>query len=200
MRVLQERCFFRVGGTTPVPFAARVIAATHRNLAEAVDSGRFRQDLYYRIQGVRVALPPLRERDDLGDLIRRMVDRECAGEARVCIADEVWDFLLGHAWPGNLRQLEHALRVALVFRDEGEPLRLEHFPADLRDAGPGEGNGVVAGGGVPLRETELIAVRAAMAICNGNVSAAARRLGVARATLYRKLRLIAEQHQPGGDS
>ncbi len=202
LRVLQERCFFRVGGTTPVPFAARVIAATHRNLEDSVDSGRFRQDLYYRIQGVRVVLPPLREREDLSDLIRRMVDRECAGEARVCIADEVWDFLLGHAWPGNLRQLEHALRVALVFRDEGEPLRLKHFPADLLDTGSGHRKSDVTdtGAGTPLREAELIAVRAAMAMCNGNVSAAARRLGIARATLYRKLRLIKEQHRSCRDS
>lgn len=189
LRVLQERCFYRLGGVAPIRFEARVVSATLRNLADRVAEGVFRQDLYYRVNGVRITLPPLRERQDLRTIVGQIVHRECAGRACVSISEEAWTLLLNYPWPGNIRQLEHALRVALVYCDDGETLKPQHFSDELTESKGLDGAGYVtrAQSGARLREAELFAVKAAMASCNGNVSAAAKTLGIARATLYRKL-------------
>lgn len=196
LRVLQERSFCRLGGVQQIPLEARIVAATHRQLKEWVAAGHFREDLYYRINGVRVALPPLRERADMAELIDQILLRECHHGRPPSLSHDARQFLLNYLWPGNIRQLEHALRIALVFCEEGEQLGLQHLPEELLaevDLPSRVEATLEQVDGQSLRDAELLTVRAAMENCGGNVSAAARRLGVARATLYRKLRQIVGQ-------
>ena len=156
-------------------------------------TGRFREDLYYRIKGVRVSLPALRERADREALLERLLRREAGDGPCPPLAPEARKLLLAYRWPGNIRQLGHVLRLALTLADGEAQIGLEHLPEDVFED---TGRPLVAAGGGPqegpasLRDVELDAVRAAMEKCGGNVSAAARCLGVARATLYRKLRLL----------
>jgi DNA-binding NtrC family response regulator/tetratricopeptide (TPR) repeat protein len=131
LRVLQEREFERVGGTSPVRVDVRIIAATHRNLEEMVAQGTFREDLYYRLRGVLVEVAPLRERlDDLPELVERLLARvaEERGELPKVASPEVLQMLQRHRWPGNVRELENVLRSATLFCD-GEVLRIADFAA-----------------------------------------------------------------------
>lgn len=191
LRVLQERCFSRLGGSRLIPFDARIVAATHRRLDTLVAEGRFREDLYYRIKGVGVCLPTLRERGDRAALIEALLTRERRGQLEPVLSPEAQRVLMAYPWPGNIRQLDHVLRLALTLAEGEAVIGLQHLPEELLmdTAGPGRRSATVAGDAC-LREIELEAVRAAMARNGGNVSATARSLGVARATLYRKLRLL----------
>ena len=191
LRVLQERCFSRLGGSRLIPFDARIVAATHRRLDTLVAEGRFREDLYYRIKGVGVCLPALRERGDRAALIEALLTRERRGQLEPVLSPEAQRVLMAYPWPGNIRQLDHVLRLALTLAEGEAVIGLQHLPEELlmETAGPGRRSATVAGDAC-LREIELEAVRAAMARNGGNVSATARSLGVARATLYRKLRLL----------
>ncbi|KAB2966442.1 sigma-54-dependent Fis family transcriptional regulator [Zoogloea sp.] len=193
LRVLQERSFNRLGGARQIVFDARVVAATHRRLETLVAEGRFREDLYYRIKGVRVSLPALRERGDRAALIEALLAREAGDEGVPALSVEARHVLMTYRWPGNIRQLGHVLRLALTLAEGEEEIGLQHLPEELladfddavaQQAAPLRGNEVC------LRDIELEAVRAAMARNGGNVSATARSLGVARATLYRKLKLL----------
>ncbi|MBS0346817.1 MAG: sigma-54-dependent Fis family transcriptional regulator [Proteobacteria bacterium] len=193
LRVLQERSFTRLGGAKLIAFDARIVAATHRSLDELVAAGRFREDLYYRIKGVRVSLPALRERADREALLERLLRREAGDGPCPPLAPEARRLLLAYRWPGNIRQLGHVLRLALTLADGEAQIDVSHLPEELLEDASGPSG--VAGSAAPdgqasLRDLELDAVRAAMEKCGGNVSAAARCLGVARATLYRKLRLL----------
>jgi two-component system, NtrC family, response regulator AtoC len=151
LRVLQEHEFERVGGTKPIRVDIRVIAATNRNLDEAVASGRFREDLYYRLNVVRLRLPPLRERpEDLPALAEHFLRKYCAetGKSKSGIAPSAMQYLRAHRWPGNVRELENAVERAVVLgpgpeitaedlglravtdpagRDAAAPLRVEPF-------------------------------------------------------------------------
>ena len=191
LRVLQERTFTRLGGARPIRFDARIVTATHRCLETRVAEGLFREDLYYRIKGVRVCLPPLRERADRAALIESMRAREAGGAATPRLSEAAMRALMTYPWPGNLRQLDHVLRLALTLAEGEAEIALEHLPEEVLEGSTHHG----APAGTPpqtrelcLRELELEAVKSAMARCGGNVSAAARSLRVARATLYRKLR------------
>ena len=131
LRVLQEREFERVGGTSPVRVDVRIIAATHRNLEEMVAQGTFREDLYYRLRGVLVEVAPLRDRlDDLPELVERLLIRVAdeRGEAPKVASPEVLQVLQRHRWPGNVRELENVLRSATLFC-EGDVLRIHDFAA-----------------------------------------------------------------------
>src|SRR6185295_17432232 len=115
--VLQEHEFERVGGTRTVKTDIRVIAASNRNLEEAVKSGRFREDLYYRLNVVRLQMPPLRERrEDIPALAEHFVQKYCAetGKKIAGIAPEAMAQLCAHGWPGNVRELENAIERAVV--------------------------------------------------------------------------------------
>lgn len=192
LRVLQERCFSRLAGARLIPFDARIVAATHRRLDVLVAEGRFREDLYYRIKGVGVCLPPLRERGDRAALIEALLARERGGHGEPALSPEARRVLMTYRWPGNIRQLGHVLRLALTLAEGEAEIGLQHLPEELLMAlvEPACRSATPRGGDVCLRDIELEAVRAAMARNGGNVSATARSLGVARATLYRKLRLL----------
>src|SRR6202042_2228688 len=129
LRVLQQREFERVGGTHPVPFKARVLAATNKNLEEAIKSGEFRQDLYYRLNVVSVTIPPLREHREDIPLLALFFAAKYAQKAKrpfKGISREARALLTGYSWPGNVRELENAIEHAIVLG-----LTEEILPEDL---------------------------------------------------------------------
>ncbi len=175
LRVLSEREVLPVGATKPVPVNIRVIAATHAPLEQLVLAGRFRDDLYYRLKGAHIQLPPLRERSDLGAMITRLLGGRALTPAAL-------QRLLAHRWPGNLRELRNVLDYAASLCADG-PIDLDDLPElqvarlPLRtDAGE------VARDEGP--EALLDALRAA----HWNVSAVARAMGLSRMTLYRRMK------------
>ncbi|MGY2052476.1 sigma-54-dependent Fis family transcriptional regulator [Methylobacterium sp. JK268] len=190
LRVLQEREVQPVGGGRPVPVDFGLICATHRDLGQLVEEGRFRADLFYRIAPYRVTLPPLRARDDRAALVTRLW-AQLGGEARqVSLAPEAAALLAGAEWPGNFRQLVGTLRALLALADPGETVGPEDLPEGLR---PRVSPSPLAspGGRAPPATARLDAVardamRAALDAADGNVSEAARRLGISRSTLYRR--------------
>lgn len=213
LRVLQERSVTPVGGVRTIPVDIQLVCATHRVLRDAVANGDFREDLYYRINGLTVTLPPLRERTDVSTLVDRLLQAEAreSGREQIRISPEVRQFFLSYAWPGNIRQLHSVIRVSAALLDDDEDeIGSLHLPEELFGPDPlCERNGPIAmpmsppaaapavspelaGPAEPavarsLDELELEAIAAVMREVKGNVSAAARRLGVSRNTLYRKL-------------
>mgnify|MGYP000090068737 CR=1 FL=1 len=185
LRVLQDGEVLPLGGGRALRVDFRLICATHQPLAEAVRAGRFRTDLYYRLNGLTLTLPPLRARSDLTALVERLLAQEAPGRA-LALAPELAQAFARYAWPGNLRQLLHALRTACALLDEGESLiERQHLPDDLAaELAPA----ACAPAPGALREQGDALIRQALAEAGGNVSEAARRLGIGRNTLYRRLR------------
>ena len=134
LAVLQERCFERVGGSEMLPAAARIVAATHRDLERQIELGRFREDLYYRLHVVPIQIPALRERGDDIVLLAEHALRglEAAGLGRVRLGDGVAAALLAYAWPGNVRELQN-LMERLVIMHAGGTVQLRDLPAKMRD-------------------------------------------------------------------
>ncbi|MHC6225449.1 sigma-54-dependent Fis family transcriptional regulator [Pseudomonas sp. X10] len=184
LRVLQERRVAPLGAGEEQDIDVAVICATHRDLKRLVHDKHFREDLYYRINGVSLRLPPLRDREDLSGVIDNLLSKFGAEGVRL---DKDLSELLGNFdWPGNIRQLEMVLRSALAMREEGEQvLGLEHLTDCLLD----ELSGSVQQPG-SIRENEVELIRGALARHQGNVTAAADSLGISRATLYRKLKQL----------
>jgi sigma-54 dependent transcriptional regulator, acetoin dehydrogenase operon transcriptional activator AcoR len=187
LRVLQERKVAPLGAGEEQTIDIAVICATHRNLPTMVREKAFREDLFYRINGVSVHLPALRERDDVDLIVASLLDR--LGAAHVGISEELAEVFRTHAWPGNIRQLEMVLRTALAVRaDDEHELGLDHLCDGFIDgacpttAAPG------THGLIRKHEDELI--RESLARHEGNVAAAAQTLGISRATLYRKLKRL----------
>ncbi|QXH33615.1 sigma-54-dependent Fis family transcriptional regulator [Pseudomonas muyukensis] len=182
LRVLQERRVAPLGAADEQDIDVALICATHRDLKRLVAEQRLRQDLYYRVNGVSLRLPALREREDLAAIIQGLLDKS-AGRG-VSLDPALAALLDGFDWPGNIRQLEMVLRTALAMREADEQvLTLEHLTDCLLDE--------LTRGAAPsgsLRDNELELIRAALARHQGNVSAAAEALGISRATLYRKLK------------
>ncbi len=203
LRVLQERCVTPLGSQRPIPINIALISATHHNLREMIRQQQFREDLYYRLNGLALRLPPLRERTDLPALTQRILQIECPGGAPE-ISARVMSLFGRCAWPGNVRQLANVLRTAAVMAG-GEALITEAHLSDdfVDDAGRSAAQTTLAApvmtrapGGLTLRpgreatleETELELVRSTLAATRGNISEASKRLGVSRNTIYRKLR------------
>jgi DNA-binding NtrC family response regulator len=130
LRVLQDKTFERVGGSRPITVDVRIIAATNKNLENAIQKGTFRQDLYYRINVVPVDLPPLRERrEDIPDLVHHFI-RKLAGKISnkvKHVSPEAMELMINYEWRGNIRELEHAIERAMVFAD-GDTILPEHLP------------------------------------------------------------------------
>lgn len=198
LRVLQERSVTPLGGTRAIQVNIALVCATHRNLPEAVREGSFRQDLYYRVNGLTVKLPPLRERSDIRRIVENILEIEAVGRAPVRIAPDVLEFFVRYPWPGNIRQLHNVLRVAVALLDEGENLITStHLPEELfamegdselqATVGKVASKSTMAAPGESLEAIECRAIEQVLAEEGGNVSRAARRLGISRNTLYRKL-------------
>jgi transcriptional regulator of acetoin/glycerol metabolism len=189
LRVLQDRQVLPLGGGKPVAVDFRLVCATHRNLRIEMDNGRFREDLYYRLNGLTLQLPPLRERQDKLQLIAGML-REILPGREVQLAPELVLAVSRYRWPGNLRQLNNAMQTACALLDNTDvQIEWAHLPDDLAE--DLRGAAVVRGVGddvVDLRAQSQRTVKQIVQSCAGNMSQAARRLGISRNTLYRKLR------------
>ena len=188
LRVLQEKEFERVGESTPQKVDVRVIASTNKDLKEKVKLGEFRQDLYYRLKVVEVALPPLRERlEDLPLLVDHFLRsfNERFDKSVEEISNEVLNTFMNYSWPGNVRELEHVMEHAFVLC-HGLTITMHHLPADMRHyrqigATPPSSNQQVET--LTGREDILDALNKT----GGNKAKAARLLGISRQTIYRKI-------------
>ncbi|MBU9617163.1 sigma-54-dependent Fis family transcriptional regulator [Burkholderia multivorans] len=203
MRVLQERAVMPLGGARAVPVDVRIVCATHRDLRAMIAAGTFREDLFYRINGLAVTLPPLAARTDLPVLVERILARLARSEPMPHrIAPDVLDAFTRHRWPGNLRQLTNVLRTAGMLAEDEDEIALAHLPDDFWldcDGAPAAASAAsmaTAPSTVPpaprgtttLQDHQAAVIDAAVARHGGNVSAAARELGLARNTVYRYLR------------
>ncbi|PKO51595.1 MAG: sigma-54-dependent Fis family transcriptional regulator [Betaproteobacteria bacterium HGW-Betaproteobacteria-2] len=188
LRVIQEREIVPLGSNKRIEVDISIIAATNQRLRTRVQQGEFREDLYYRLNGLRLTLPPLRERSDLQALIQRILE-ENLGRTDIVIQPEVLNLLQRHPWRGNVRQLFNVLRSALVFMEDHE-LGIQHLPEDffeeLDDGSPVPQIAAAELAEASLSETEAALIRQALAAHQGNMTAAARQLGISRATIYRK--------------
>lgn len=190
-----------LGGGEPFPVDFRLICATNRSLRQDVDSGRFRQDLFYRVSGLSVELPPLRARRDKHALFQRVWEQHREPRQWAGLSTEVQRLFERHPWPGNIRQLSSVIQVALVLADD-QPIRPEHLPddffVDLNESAeshdrtePTHSIGMAPSLSLPTNQP----LRSQFEACRGNVSHLARHLGVSRNTLYKRLR--AEGLYPG---
>jgi transcriptional regulator of acetoin/glycerol metabolism len=190
LRVLQERTVTPLGSAKSIPVNFSLISATNQKLREKVESGAFRSDLYYRVNGLSVMLPALRQRSDLLALIQVILQVEQAGDIE--ITPEVMAIFKAHMWPGNIRQLHNVLRTALALAD-GVPISALHLTQDFTDEMTESGQLDSQSGTLQLKVSALNdlatnAIRLAMQRQSGNISAVARQLGISRNTLYRKLK------------
>jgi DNA-binding NtrC family response regulator len=191
LRVLEERRFTRVGGTEPIEVDVRVIAATNRDLRSAMQEGRFREDLFYRLNVVAITLPPLRERrDDIPLLVEHFLERLGAemGRRFEGVTAEAMQLLLAHDWPGNIREVRNVLERAAVVAPGGL--------IEARDLGlqpsvrPAADEGLTS-----LEDVEKRHIASVLSRTRGNVSRAARILGIDRVTLYAKMKKY-DIHRP----
>ncbi|MBQ3671306.1 MAG: sigma-54-dependent Fis family transcriptional regulator [Treponema sp.] len=187
LRVLQERQFERVGGEETIDVDVRVIAATNRNLGEEVKAGRFREDLYFRLNGVELVIPPLRERkDDIPLLAREFLARYSKeNEKNVTgFSPAARNAVYGYDWPGNIRELQHCVEVAVVMAG-GEEIQLDDLPPSVSKNSKSKTISIPMG--IPISEAEKIIIQENLNFNNGNKSKTADILGIGRKTLHRKL-------------
>ncbi|MFM2111952.1 MAG: hypothetical protein RLZZ271_612 [Pseudomonadota bacterium] len=235
LRALQEKVITPLGSNRSIPVNFAVISATHRNLRQMVSEGQFREDLYYRLNGLAVRVPALRERTDLETIINHILQTGTDIPGGKKLSPEVLQMFARYCWPGNVRQLTNVLRTASVLAGNEPSILIEHLPDDFLEevrarqanlddpcqatkptpldfaqsgafavtgaagaAMPTAGAGAAAGSapawaGKGLQEVEIEAITQALARCNGNVSQAARLLGVSRNTIYRKVPELAQK-------
>jgi len=189
LRVLQDRTFFRVGGTTEIPVDIRILAATNKELKQEVDRGTFRQDLYYRLDVITVEVPSLSERkDDIPLLSQHFLEKysQLQGKQVEKISPEVMDILMNYAFPGNVRELENIIERGVTLAD-GSTMEVKHLPADLReqrfDIQRRPKTELLT-----LEENEKEYIDWVLTQVNGNKTRAAEILGIDRVSLWRKLK------------
>ncbi|MDM8349539.1 sigma-54-dependent Fis family transcriptional regulator [Pseudomonas sp. sp1636] len=187
LRVLQERCVQPLGSSELYPVDIRLISATNRPLRQDVDAGLFRQDLYYRISGLNLELPPLRERSDKAAMFQRIWDYHREPQQAAGLSHEVLALFERHPWPGNLRQLSSVLQIALAMADD-QPIRSEHLPDDFFADLQEEPEIAPEWPKPQLSAANDGDLAAQFEACGGNISHLARSLGVSRNTLYKRLR------------
>src|SRR5580658_6181108 len=206
LRVIEEREVVPLGSDQAVPVNLHVISATHRDLHQMIHDAQFREDLYYRLNGVTLHLPLLRDRGDRAELIRTLLREENCGQDSIRIAEDAFHRLLDYSWPGNIRQLRNALRTASALCRDGT-IRLSNLPQEILDTDgramppPGAGSSVGGSSGgssdlgasaaslpsAALREAECAALLRELERMRWNISRTARALGISRNTLYRKI-------------
>src|SRR6266536_2007977 len=201
LRVMSEgRAFERVGGNQTLHADVRLIAATNKNLEQLVREGKFRDDLFFRLNVVRITMPPLRERkEDIPILVRGFLRHFCKENNKLLLelAPDAMDALLTYDWPGNVRELRTAIEHGVVMAT-GPKITLRDLPMAVRRAAspavaglPGGVSAIEAFGEktspLDLHETERKLIAQALATTNGNVTAAAKKLGISRRTLHRKI-------------
>ena len=197
LRVLEEQEIVPLGSENPVEVDLHVLAASHRNLREMIARGTFRDDLYYRLNGITLELPALRERADKERVIHHALAAETPNGRPAAIERDALQRLLAYPWPGNIRELRNVIRTALAICDGGVVRRID-LPREIREAecfqttppppdmhallakGPGSAN--------PLQVAERAALLSVIEDCHGNMTRVAMQLGMSRNTLYRRIK------------
>jgi two-component system, NtrC family, response regulator AtoC len=196
LRVLETHTFRRVGGGADITVDVRVVAATHRDLKRAVAEGRFREDLFFRLNVVPIDVPPLRERvEDVSALAEHFIARFCGelGRATVRLDPAALQAMQAYPWPGNVRELRNVIERVVLLEAE-DAILPEHLPAEiLRHRAVGSSSEAVAqpfppGVVRPLADLEKMAIEHALSVCGGNKTRAAQALGISRQTLRTKLK------------
>ncbi|MDZ4183359.1 MAG: sigma-54-dependent Fis family transcriptional regulator [Desulfuromonadales bacterium] len=188
LRVLQDRMVTPLGGTGSHQVDLTVICATNRRIREIVAAGNFREDLYYRLNGLLLTLPGLHEREDKLLLAAKILASLYGTESAITIHPEVLRLFAQHPWPGNIRQLHNVLRTAVALLGERKEILIDDLSEDfLEEAGPVAG-GTEGRGAALLVDMEARLIATTLDQTGGNIAAAARQMGVGRSTLYRKLR------------
>jgi two-component system response regulator HydG len=200
--VLPEGEFMRVGGSRLLKTDVRIIASTNRDPRQCVAAGKLREDLFYRLAVVQIALPPLRARhEDILPLAHHFVEiysRQVKKRVRG-IADRAARALESYAWPGNVRELENVIERALIMAEEGEDIALEDLPCELSEpaAVPSAAEEATGEPMQAVRDAEREVLLKALRECNWNRSLAAKRLAIGRRTLYDKLAKHGISLKPG---
>jgi transcriptional regulator of acetoin/glycerol metabolism len=201
LHVLEEREVVPLGGEAPVAVDIQLISATHRDLQEMVRRGEFREDLFYRLQGIRLTLPVLRERADRRHLIQHTLAEEVGSGTAVTIDAQALALFEKYAWPGNIRQLRNVLRTALALCD-GNLVTVRDLPAELQ--GTRQAQAALpqhAGSGSrlnPLESAERDTLISELERHRWNISSLARQLDTSRNTIYRKLHRLGIRIGHGG--
>jgi transcriptional regulator of acetoin/glycerol metabolism len=198
LRVIEEREVVPLGSEQAIPVNLHVISATHRDVLHMIQNGEFREDLYYRLNGVTLHLPLLRDRGDKADLIRTLLREENAGQDCIKIDEDAFRKLMHYSWPGNIRQLRNVLRTASALCRDGV-IRASNLPQEILDTEPRPAPLAAAGGdpataaaaesppSAALREAECAALLRELERMRWNISRTADALGISRNTLYRKI-------------
>lgn len=191
LRAVQEHEVLPVGASAPVSFDARIICATNRDLEKEVEGGRFREDLFYRLNVIEIHLPPLRERrEDIPLLVRHFITRTAheQGQAEKALQPEAMSALINYRWPGNVRELQNAVERAFTL--SGERIDLDSLPPRVREAAAGDNVALRDPDGLrpTLAEIERRHLLATLAAVNQDKARAANILGIDLSTLYRKLK------------
>ena len=194
LRVLQNRCITKVGDTRQIPIDIRLICATNMDIAQMIRDGRFREDLYYRINTMHLMLPPLRERtDEIKELVLSFMHTyaEKYGRNVKSIDQQVLDSLRLHRWSGNIRELKNTIEKAVIMSD-GDTLTMDDLQLSIPSGGQQSADGqpkpAMEYCGETLEMQEEKTIRAAMEKCGGNLSLVAKTLNISRPTLYSKLK------------
>lgn len=206
LRFLQEKQFERVGGTQTIKVDARVIAATNLDIEKAVHEGRFRKDLYYRLNVVPISMPPLRKKkEDIPLLAESFLEKykdKSDGKVKK-VSDEVLSILMQHDWPGNVRELENCIERAIVM-GEGDTILPSDLPLEIRGGEhvfvPGEVMDEIPPDGISLDQVEKGLIIKALRQTKGNQTEAARKLGVTRRTLQYRMEKYGISSRDFGDS
>jgi transcriptional regulator of acetoin/glycerol metabolism len=210
LRVLQERQVTPLGGNKAMDVDLSIVCATHRDLRSMIEKHSFREDLYYRLNGLAVRLPALRQRSDMSALVRNVLarlseDTSTASAGKLTISQDVMAMFESYSWPGNLRQLENVLRTASVMAADTGVISIAHLPDDFLEEASLVGASLAGMAGMPattqssnvanvaapaltLEELEIASIRAALEAAHGNISVASKKLGISRNTIYRKLK------------
>ena len=187
LRVLEEQEVVPLGTEVPIKVDLHVISASHRNIRDMIARGEFREDLYYRLNGITLELPPLAARSDKERLIREFLAAETSDDRPAAIEVAAFQRLLAYHWPGNLRELRNVIRTALAICDGGV-VRLRDLPSELRN------EGIRPAASAPEHPAPASTVRDEllrhMRECDGNMSLTAARLGISRNTLYRRCKRL----------
>ncbi len=198
LRALQEREFERVGGTDTIQVNTRILATTNRPLERAVEEGKFREDLFFRLNVITIHLPPLRERrEDIPRLLEHFLHRSNRDNGRQVagFTTEALEYLQAYGWPGNVRELQNAVERAVVLAGE-DMLKPEHFPLNAPSLGASRNAGIRPG--LTVGEMEKKLIFATLDACAQNRTRAAEMLGISVRTLRNKLKEYREAGGEGG--
>lgn len=189
LRVIQEKSFERIGGTTTIKVDVRIIAATNKNLQLAIENGSFREDLFYRLNVIHIDIPPLRERkEDIPRLVEQFAAKYKRGSSKIEVPPRTMEVLMRHNWPGNIRELENCIERAAIVCDGNEILP-EHLPFSNTSTAQEHKSGIVnfPDEGVDLERIEEELIRTALEKSGGNQTRAAKLLNITRSALIYRM-------------